>query len=79
MNTQVGKWGNSLAVRIPGAYVKDLGLREGMDLEIALTEEGLVLRPPRRGYSLEELVSGITRENRHQETDWGGPEGLETW
>jgi len=32
MNTQVGKWGNSLAVRIPGAYAKELELEEGMEL-----------------------------------------------
>ena len=79
MQTQVGKWGNSLAIRIPGPYAKDLGLEEGMELEIAMTPEGLVVRPPRKRYSLEELVAGITRENRHGETDWGKAEGLEAW
>ena len=36
MHTQIGKWGNSLAVRIPGTYAKDLDLKEGMDLEVSL-------------------------------------------
>jgi antitoxin MazE len=31
---QVSKWGNSLAVRLPAAVVKALGLKEGDDIEI---------------------------------------------
>ena len=38
VQTQVGKWGNSLAVRIPGSYAKDLDLKEG-----TVTEEGVRL------------------------------------
>ena len=33
---QVGKWGNSLAVRLPSAVVDGLGLREGDDIEIEI-------------------------------------------
>ncbi len=79
MNAQVGKWGNSLAVRIPGAYAKDLGLKEGMDLDVSLVEGGLLLRPRREGYTLEELLARITPENLHGETDWGPPVGRESW
>lgn len=31
---QVARWGNSLAVRLPAAVVRELGLREGDDIEI---------------------------------------------
>lgn len=31
---QVSKWGNSLAIRLPTAVVKVLGLQEGDDIEI---------------------------------------------
>lgn len=31
---QVSKWGNSLAVRLPAALVKKLGLKEGDEIEI---------------------------------------------
>lgn len=31
---QVSRWGNSLAVRLPAAVVKALGLKEGDDIEI---------------------------------------------
>jgi len=79
MHAQVGKWGNSLAFRIPGPYAKDLELREGMELDVSVTEGALVLRPCARQYTLEELVAGITPENRHEETDWGQAVGRESW
>ena len=79
MRTQIGKWGNSLAVRIPGACAKDLGLTEGMDVEVSVASGGLLLRPRKPGYSLEELVARITPENRHGETDWGPAVGRESW
>ena len=44
MNTQVGKWGNSLAVRIPGTYAKELHLKDGMDLDVTRVGDGLLLR-----------------------------------
>lgn len=33
---QVAKWGNSLAVRLPSAVVKMLGLKEGDKIEISI-------------------------------------------
>ncbi len=33
---QVGKWGNSLAVRLPASVVEALQLREGDEIEIGL-------------------------------------------
>ena len=79
MQTQVGKWGNSLAVRIPGAFAKDLDLHEGLELDVSLVEGALVLRPRRGRYTLAELLAGITKENVHGETDWGPAVGRESW
>jgi antitoxin MazE len=79
MVIQIGKWGNSLAVRIPGPYAKDLDLKEGMDLDVSLVEGGLLLRPRRARYTLEELLAQNTPENLHGETDWGPPVGRESW
>ena len=31
---QIAKWGNSLAVRLPAAVVRHLGLKEGDEVEI---------------------------------------------
>jgi antitoxin MazE len=36
---QVGKWGNSLAVRLPASVVETLGLREGDEIEIEIAGE----------------------------------------
>ena len=36
---QVGKWGNSLAVRLPASIVETLGLREGDEIEIEIADE----------------------------------------
>jgi antitoxin MazE len=40
MKTQVGKWGNSLAVRIPETYAKELHLEDGMELEVTRLDDG---------------------------------------
>ena len=79
-DTQVSKWGNSLAVRIPRAIVNDAGLAEGDRLSLDLTADGaIVLRSSRRKYSLDELVAGITKKNHHRETEWGAAQGKESW
>ena len=79
-NAQVAKWGNSLAVRIPRAIVKDAGLAEGDRLSLDLEADGsIVLRSSHRRYSLDELVGGISKKNRHRETDWGAAQGKESW
>jgi len=46
MNLQIAKWGNSLAVRIPADYVRQIGIKEGDQLEAHLSVDGaLNLRP----------------------------------
>lgn len=49
MNLQVAKWGNSLAVRIPADYVRQIGVREGDLFEARLGADGaLNLKPSAR-------------------------------
>ncbi|HEX5273336.1 MAG TPA: AbrB/MazE/SpoVT family DNA-binding domain-containing protein [Gemmataceae bacterium] len=79
MQAQIGKWGNSLAVRIPSAYAKGLNLAEGTEVDIVVVDGGLLLKRRPAEYSLDELIAGITPENRHDETDWGPPVGDEAW
>lgn len=46
MNLQIAKWGNSLAVRIPADYVRQIGIKEGDLLQAHLGADGaLNLRP----------------------------------
>ncbi len=79
MNTQVGKWGNSLAVRIPGTYAKELELEEGAELEVTRVDGGLLFRLRKPRYTLEELLKQIKPENLHGETDWGEAVGRKAW
>jgi antitoxin MazE len=79
VRTQIGKWGNNLAVRIPGASLKDLDLEEGMDVDVSLGDGGMLHRRRPRQYSLAKLISRITPENMHGETDWGEAPERETW
>jgi antitoxin MazE len=79
-DSRIAKWGNSLAVRIPLAIAKQASLAEGDAVKLALDREGhIVLRPARQRYELADLVARITPKNRHRETDWGRPQGKESW
>jgi antitoxin MazE len=79
MRTQIAKWGNSLALRIPKSLAADMNVRDGDAVEISVEGGALVVRPRRKRYSIEELVEGITPDNRHGEIDWGKPVGKEVW
>ena len=77
MPVTLQRWGNSLGVRIPRPLLDQLGLREGAQVDIRIEGERLVIaRAPRRP-TLDELLAGMTRENRPEELDWGPPIGKE--
>ena len=57
MQSKIGMWGSSCAVRLPKMAVKTLNLYEGKLVNIALEDGALVLRPSQDRYSLEELVA----------------------
>lgn len=78
MITQIARWGNSLAVRIPKSVVQGARLSEGEVLDVSISHDGaVVLRRADRASRLADLVSRITPENLHGETDWGPPVGNE--
>jgi antitoxin MazE len=54
---QVGKWGNSLAVRLPASVVEGLELKEGdeIEIEIADTRTFRVRRDTSRADALQRL------------------------
>ena len=79
-DTQVSKWGNSLAVRIPKTIIKEARLADGDRLSLDVAQDGsVVLRSGRQRYSLKRLVAGIKPGNHHHETNWGAPKGREVW
>ena len=79
MKTYVQKWGNSLALRIPKAFVEELGLQPNGAVELSLVDGQLMVVPESYTQTLEDLVARITPENIHDETDWGPAVGDEAW
>ena len=78
MKTEFVKWGNSLALRVPSAFAKEVGATEGKIVDMTVERGALVVKVvKRRRYVLEELIDGITKQNRHPETDWGPSVGNE--
>jgi len=55
---QVAKWGNSLAVRLPADLVRELGLKEGDQIDLT-RDDGLV--KVRRLPRADEVLEGLRR------------------
>ena len=75
--SQVVKWGNSLAVRIPKTIAQQARLREGDALVIEVAGEEVSLRRVPEVPTLDELVAKITPENRYEEVSPGTEIGRE--
>ncbi|MDE3153673.1 MAG: AbrB/MazE/SpoVT family DNA-binding domain-containing protein [Acidobacteriota bacterium] len=79
MTTQLAKWGNSLALRLPKAVAQEARLHPGDEVEISVSKGTVVIAPAQPKYALDDLVAAITPANRHDEADWGAPAGREAW
>lgn len=54
----VGRWGKNLAVRFPGDVARDIGLREGEQVEIETQDGAIVIRRAAPHFTLDELFRG---------------------
>ena len=80
MKLKIQKWGNSLALRIPKALAIEANVESGSTVDLSLANGELKIKPVAdREYTLEELLSGITTENIHDEVSTGMPQGKESW
>jgi antitoxin MazE len=80
VKTQLSKWGNSLAVRIPKPVATTARLKAGDELQVEADTHGEVrIRKATGKPALDDLLSAITPENQHAEWDWGKPQGKELW
>jgi len=71
MTTQVRKWGNSLAIRIPSHIAEMLSIEQGSELEMKVENQEIKLVPKKKKPTLEELLAKVTPENRHDEIHFG--------
>jgi antitoxin MazE len=80
MRVSVKKWGNSAAVRIPLPVLEATQLKIDEDVDIREEAGRIIIEPLRaRKYKLSDLLKGITKDNIHQEIDFGKPQGKEVW
>ena len=62
MQTTIQKWGNSLAVRIPKAFVREAHVAYGTSVGLFVDDGRIVIDPHvEPEYRLEELLSGVTK------------------
>ncbi len=80
MQTKIQKWGNSLAIRIPKAFVKEARVMYGTPVDLSVADGKIVIDPRREPeYRLEDLLKGVTRQNVHAEVGTGEAVGREIW
>lgn len=78
MRVRIERWGNSLAVRIPGSFAVELHLDHGSEVDLTLVNGQLVIVPA-PAVTLNELLEGVTDQNLHHEIDTSNAVGQEAW
>lgn len=66
MTVKLNKWGNSLGLRIPKLIADEANLKPGSEFVLSIQKKGsftLTLKEDK--LSLDDLVKGVTPENRH--------------
>lgn len=80
MRSQVRKWGNSLAVRIPKAFVHEINLCQGSAVDIGVKESCIIVKPlAEKKFSLKSLLAGVNKANIPKEENFGERQGSEIW
>jgi antitoxin MazE len=72
---QISKWGNSSAIRLPKAMLKELGLKPGQTVELTVRDGKGIIEPLKpKKITLEWIISEMKRlgpENEPEIVDWG--------
>jgi antitoxin MazE len=72
--------GGELTLVSPPEVAAKADIAANSQVDISLENGAVVVRPVSiRKYALQDLLGGVTPENRHSETDWGPPVGQESW
>jgi len=78
MESVIRKWGNSPALRLPLAVIKQAHFAPEQKVTITVTRGRIVVEPSEHiEYALSDLVKGITAKNSHAEVSVGKPVGKE--
>lgn len=61
MRLQIGKWGNSLAVRLPAVLLKKIFLKEGDTLEASIEPDGTLHLFPAHGFNKKKFFTKLDK------------------
>ncbi|TGM29086.1 AbrB/MazE/SpoVT family DNA-binding domain-containing protein [Leptospira levettii] len=78
MESTVQKWGNSLGIRIPKVFAKELELNDGSHVEV-IQEGNRIIIYPYTKQTLEQKLKKINAKNLHNEVESGNSVGNEFW
>ena len=80
MTTTIQKWGNSLAVRIPKEFAKNLKWSAGESVGFKQVGDKIIITSSRPVYTLEDMIKGMNKKNKHKLV-WPDdePRGKEIW
>jgi antitoxin MazE len=79
MKAVIRKWGNSPALRLPVAVIKEADFHLEQKVNMTVTRGRIVIEPSDTvEYDLDQLLNGITATNAHGEVSFGSPVGKET-
>jgi antitoxin MazE len=80
MRAKLEKQGDTLALRITEGAEELAGLPDGAEVEITLEPQlDKAEKARRRALALEQMLEGVTPENRHGLIDYGPSVGQEAW
>ena len=78
MDAVIRKWGNSPALRLPSAVLKEAGYSLEQRVELIVSEGRIIIQPSTKvEYDLDELINGIDARNAHSEFSFGNSVGNE--
>ena len=79
MEAVIRKWGNSPALRLPIAVLREAGYQLEQKVDLTVSRGRIVIQPSEKvEYDLDALISGINLSNVHDEVSFGSPVGSET-
>ena len=78
MEAVIRKWGNSPALRLPNAVLREAGYQLEQKVELIVTHGRIIIQPTEKvEYNLDTLISCINSANAHNEFSFGSPVGNE--
>ena len=80
MESVIRKWGNSPALRLPTAVLKEAGYQLEQKVDLVVTRGRIIIQASDKvEYDLDALVSDMQSDNAHEEISFGPAVGREAF